>query len=150
MVVVSAVSVSLIFIKKMVNSSVVFFFSSNGNLRNCLTMTGFLTNRKVRQGFVAMNTKTRELTMAVAVSEIDPEVLLDFECVKLPVCDDPDSNQEPLDQEFKLEEALRVSMDADQVQTKHVKKRKRKVIPECNSITFFSTSTRLPSITIDS
>mmetsp|Transcript_103986 Transcript_103986/g.155736 ORF Transcript_103986/g.155736 Transcript_103986/m.155736 type:complete len:117 (-) Transcript_103986:508-858(-) len=41
--------------------------------------------------------------MAAAVSdEIDPTVLLDYECIKLPSHDDPDSNREPLDQKCKL------------------------------------------------
>lgn len=82
-------------------------------------MVDFLTNEKVRRGFVALNTKTRDLTMTVAVSDdVDPTVLLDCEVIKFPSDCDPDSNQEPLDQDFKIEDFLKVSMvDADIMQT---------------------------------
>ena len=110
------------------STSTYFFFSSNANLGNYVTMADFLTNKKVRKGHVALSIKRSELTMAAVVSnEIDPTALLEYACIKFHGNNDDssDRNREALDQEFKIEDALRMSMlDADLLQTKRLKKKK--------------------------
>ena len=72
-----------------------------------------------------MNRKRDEVSMGLVCSEIDPSVMMDLnlECLKV---NTEDGNREELDQEFKLEDALRLSMlDADKVLTKRMEKRKK-------------------------
>lgn len=108
-------------------SSTCFFFA-DASLRNYLTMVDFLMNKKVCRGYVALNMKRNEVVMAAVCDEIDPTVFLECECVKFHSNkdDNNENNREALDQELSLDDALRVSaLDADQVQTKRMKKIKQ-------------------------
>lgn len=72
-----------------------------------------------------MNRKRDEVSMGLVCSEIDRSVMmnLNLECLKV---NTEDGNREELDQEFKLEDALRLLMlDADKVLTKRMEKRKK-------------------------
>ena len=70
-------------------------------------MADFLSNKKVWKGFAVLSSKRGEVSMGVVCSkDIDPSLMLDFACIKIPAVD---TNRESLDQELKLEDALRMS-----------------------------------------
>ena len=97
-------------------------------------MIDFLANKKVSRGFVTLNHKTGEVSMGIEAPEISPDLMLDYECIRLYSNPGIESNRESLDQELQLEEAFELSkIDAAIVQTKRMIKRKTKVTRKLKS-----------------
>ena len=63
-------------------------------------MVEFLTNKKTRKGFV------ERINNGSSGDVIDAACLLDYECIKIPSNEDPDSNQELIDTKIDIHDAI--------------------------------------------